>query len=295
MKTSKRWTGVIIVVALTLALAALILGFAYVIGKSGLAGREGPPRNGFAVTRIVNGSQIVTTTISASSYFPIAVQRGIPVRWTIRAKAKDLNSCNERIVASDLGIEATLVPGKILVEFTPDRTGVFAYTCWMDMITSTILVVEDLSKPFPEIAVLLPPPPRISVSVPTGEIALAKLDGDVQTVNIRLASDGFHPALLVLQRGRSATIGIVPVVDLPPGDAIIEFPGHDIRFDLSSKEGIARFSEVFADFTFRSTSGSALGYVKVVDDLGTVNLDEIRSQVAAYRPADDFLAPCCGY
>jgi plastocyanin domain-containing protein len=71
------------------------------------------------------------------------VQRGIPVKWIIRAKAEDLNECNNAITAPAFGLEAKLAAGDTVLEFTPSATGEFPFTCWMDMIKSTITVVEQ--------------------------------------------------------------------------------------------------------------------------------------------------------
>jgi len=100
---------------------------------------------GAAVARINGGVQEVSSRVWASSYQPLVVQRGVPVRWTIEVKAGDLNGCNNPLTVPALGIRKRLTPGKNVVEFTPDRTGTLAYTCWMGMITSSIRVVSDLA------------------------------------------------------------------------------------------------------------------------------------------------------
>jgi hypothetical protein len=283
-----RW---LIPAALVLVASGLILLAAQALRREA-AGSGNPLRDGYALARISGKVQEVETLISAAAYPPLAVQKGIAVRWKIRAEAESLNACNERLVCPDLGLAVRLVPGVTIVEFTPERAGAFYYSCWMGMIGSSILVVEDLSKALPLPAV--PPLPTAARGfVPTGEIAVALPERDGQAVSLRVESDGFHPAIVVLRRGSPATIAMVPGAALPPEDSLIEFPGHDQRIDLASGKGEARFEEVVADFTFRSAS--ALGYVKVVDDPAAVDLEAVRSEVASYRPAGEALAPCCGY
>jgi plastocyanin domain-containing protein len=46
------------------------------------------------------------------------------------------------MLISEYGIEHSFTLGENVIEFTPDRTGKFQYTCWMGMIRSTITVVE---------------------------------------------------------------------------------------------------------------------------------------------------------
>jgi sulfite exporter TauE/SafE/plastocyanin domain-containing protein len=88
--------------------------------------------------------QTVVTVVSPGSYTPVTVQKGVPVRWIIRAEEKDLYDCNNAIVAAAFQVEKTLTAGDNTVEFTPSETGVFPFTCWMEMIESTITVVEKL-------------------------------------------------------------------------------------------------------------------------------------------------------
>ena len=96
----------------------------------------------------VNGDfQEVTTKIESGRYSPIIVQKGIPVRWTISATREALNGCNNSINVPEYNIQnKKLNEGKTVIEFTPDKTGNYIYTCWMGMISSNIKVVEDISN-----------------------------------------------------------------------------------------------------------------------------------------------------
>lgn len=94
---------------------------------------------------IINGNiQTVTTEIQPDSYTPIVVQKGIPVKWTIRATKGNLNDCNSTIRISKFNIEENLIEGENLIEFTPLESGEISYTCWMGMIKSKITVVDDI-------------------------------------------------------------------------------------------------------------------------------------------------------
>lgn len=79
-------------------------------------------------------------------YESIIVQKGIPVKWTIKAKKEDLNGCNNAIVAREFGINnKKLGIGDNIIEFTPDKEGDFVYSCWMGMIHGYIKVVDDIN------------------------------------------------------------------------------------------------------------------------------------------------------
>lgn len=98
---------------------------------------------------IVDGVQIVRTSVQIGRYEPIAVQKGIPVKWIITVEEGNLNSCNYRMVIPAYNIEKQLEYGENIIEFTPDEAGTFAYSCWMGMIRSSITVVEA-GEPIPE-------------------------------------------------------------------------------------------------------------------------------------------------
>ena len=86
--------------------------------------------------------QTVITTVSPNGYSPVTVKIGLPVRWIIRATEEDLNECNNALAAPAFGLEAKLSAGDTILEFTPSALGEFPFSCWMDMIKSTITVVE---------------------------------------------------------------------------------------------------------------------------------------------------------
>ena len=101
---------------------------------------------GNGVAKIQDGVQIVTTRLSPGSYEPITVQKGIPVKWIIKARKEDLNGCNNEIIIPNFNLSKKLEIGDNIIEFTPAQTGIFAYSCWMGMIRSKITVVDDISK-----------------------------------------------------------------------------------------------------------------------------------------------------
>ncbi len=90
--------------------------------------------------------QEVSIDLKSRAFDPIVVQKGIPVKFNIKATRETLNSCNGTIIIPEYNIERTLLPGDNIIEFTPDNEGTIAYSCWMGMIGSSIQVVPDLSK-----------------------------------------------------------------------------------------------------------------------------------------------------
>ncbi|MFP3042817.1 sulfite exporter TauE/SafE family protein [Treponema primitia] len=92
---------------------------------------------------VEDGVQLVNTTLLPGQYQPIVVMAGIPVRWTIEAPPGSINGCNNRMIIREYGIEHKFTAGTNTVEFTPEKTGVFRYSCWMGMIRSNITVIES--------------------------------------------------------------------------------------------------------------------------------------------------------
>ena len=95
--------------------------------------------------RLDGGVQSITTEFGANRYQAFVVQAGVPLKWTIRVRAEDLNGCNNPFVVPALRLKKTLVPGDNLVEFTPGAPGAMPYSCWMGMIRSRIEVVASLA------------------------------------------------------------------------------------------------------------------------------------------------------
>jgi hypothetical protein len=57
-------------------------------------GGSATSQGGIIKAIIVDGVQTVTTEFKDGYYVPFVVQAGIPVKWTIRVTADELNGCN---------------------------------------------------------------------------------------------------------------------------------------------------------------------------------------------------------
>lgn len=96
--------------------------------------------------------QVIRSTLRGGRYPNITVTAGIPVKWIIDVPAGALNGCNYRMVLNAYGITHTFSVGENVIEFTPDKTGIIPYTCWMGMIRGNIFVTdeEEASQAFSE-------------------------------------------------------------------------------------------------------------------------------------------------
>ncbi|OPY56841.1 MAG: hypothetical protein A4E55_01934 [Pelotomaculum sp. PtaU1.Bin035] len=144
---NKKYTGKILKVSAALVIFLGLVMVGRGLALSGVMLHSPAALSGAAgVARIEGNVQTVVTSIGPDSFPPIIVQKGIPVKWVLKADAKNLNECNKAITIPKFNISKDLKVGDNLVEFTPWEAGDIVYTCWMGMIKSKISVVDDISK-----------------------------------------------------------------------------------------------------------------------------------------------------
>jgi plastocyanin domain-containing protein len=277
------------------------------------------PSSDIAVARLAGGRQEVQTTVESGRYHPLIVQSGVPVRWTIRVKADELNGCNNPLTVPKYGIRKQLVPGDNLIEFTPSQPGTIGYTCWMGMISSYIRVVPDVNrvaaddlKPLSpdDLSAALgqggsggtgpgaggccgPTPERFAGGkIPVDAIQVARFAGEGQEAQVVVNEQGYTPAVIVVQIGVKAKIRFV-AEKLDSCNYQVYFPAYQGGLDLSKGHLETPYLEVSEDFTFECGMSMLHGYVKVVDDITRVDLSAVRRQVADFKAAPG-AGGCCG-
>ncbi|AGK98925.1 sulfite exporter TauE/SafE family protein [Clostridium pasteurianum] len=103
-------------------------------------------KNGDIAFAVIKGnSQTVQAEVQSDTFPEIVVVKGIPVKWNMHVDKDNLNDCNKEFQVSKLKIDKGLAAGDNIVEFTPDEAGNFTYTCWMGMIKSKVIVVDNQS------------------------------------------------------------------------------------------------------------------------------------------------------
>jgi plastocyanin domain-containing protein len=238
---------------------------------------------------VVDGVQLVRSTLSANRYPAIVVQAGLPVRWTITAPPGSINGCNNRMIIREYGIEHPFRPGDNLIEFTPQRTGRIAYSCWMGMIRSTITVVAE-GESLADAAAAPPPGGRkripAGVDIPAETLAVAALTSTpegvpYQEVTITLRDEGFEPSVVVMQRNLPA-LWVIDHRSLEPGNAEVLFPAYDTTVPMQDGDNPLQLIPT-ADFDFSTADPVYYGLVKVVDDLGNVDLEAVRAAAAGWE------------
>ena len=100
--------------------------------------------DGYIAATVEDGIQTVEFDLNYDSYEDIVVQKGIPVKIIVHADKEKITGCNNEIVSRDLGFDVPLKAGDNVIEFTPTKQGDYLYTCWMNMISNHIKVVDDM-------------------------------------------------------------------------------------------------------------------------------------------------------
>jgi plastocyanin domain-containing protein len=258
------------------------------------------PETGTFTPMIQDGVQIVNSTLLPNRYPAITVQQGIPVRWIINAPQGSINGCNNRFIVREYGIQHTFKAGENIIEFLPEKTGKFSYSCWMGMIRSSITVVAEGSNIAEAAEPSIEPTPA-GVEIPTDEIAMAQIMGNYQMVEIRLTDDGFEPAIVVMQR-RLPTLWNINIDSLDPGNSQLIFPSYYTI--MGTEQGDNPIQIIPGnDFEFSTGDNVFYGYVKVVDDINNVNIEKVKEEVLdhetliypqAYFEAVAGGGGCCG-
>lgn len=277
------------------AVLVVVLGFVMFnngLALSGINLSQGSGASSAVRAEVEGDVQVVTTELKGGRYEPVIVEVGKPVKWNIKASNGSINGCNNRMFIREYGIEKSLEIGDNIIEFTPTETGTYTYSCWMGMIRSKIYVVNPGEEP--EITgsaeggtVQV----NSNYKIPTDEIVVAKISGKEQVVNIDIKDKELTPEVIVLQEGvetrwkiNNTDNKIIPLA----------FPIYNQVVDMNEGE-----NEIYLipteDFTFAHENYNYFGYVKVVEDINNINMDEIKKEVAKYKISDkDYISEGSG-
>lgn len=96
---------------------------------------------------IQDGKQVVRLYMKGSTYFPnpISLKKDVPVVLEV-----DMNSivgCFRSIQIPAFGIRKITSPGNNKIEFTPNKVGTFAFSCFMNMGKGQIVVGDGAVLP----------------------------------------------------------------------------------------------------------------------------------------------------
>lgn len=92
-------------------------------------------------------TQTIVMEANGLGYEPsrFTLTRGVAVEWVV--DATEITECNKRIVVPALGLEFDLKPGRQTFRFTPTKSGVIPWSCWMGMLRGQFDVIEPGAAP----------------------------------------------------------------------------------------------------------------------------------------------------
>lgn len=255
-----------------------------------------------------DGVQVINMTADNNGYTPNAfyVQKGIPVKWII--DGKQINSCNNAIVAQSLKIEKKIKSGEnIIDEFMPGDKDI-NFSCWMGMIRGVIKVVDNLdtvdtSKADPSL-----PPPSTGPSCcagPVDEDSDESIEPSIYGNNITLVPTetlvkksiisgsyqsatfkgiGYELSPLIIVTGN--TINTKLTFDLSDFNnaegeyVIVDAATEDKITSFIAKKGVneVEFSPKKIGTYAILKDDVVLGIIDVVNDLTTTDVEEIRDK-----------------
>lgn len=253
--------------------------------------------------KIADGEQIVNSTLQPGAYPAITVHAGIPVKWVIDAPKGSVNGCNNAIYIPEYDIEYKFKTGENIIEFTPDKTGQYNYSCWMGMIRSTITVVDpdtEITESSDNNTSDSAPQPA-NVQIPSDNLAISELvtkedKSSAQQVKITLTDEGFSPAIVVVQSGIPVEWVIDNQSEKDENTTMI-VPVYNLKGTLQKGENSLGLNPT-EDFDFSNGDNTAYGYVKVVDDINNFDEEAVKKEVSEfetliYPPSWFQTASCC--
>lgn len=276
---------------------------------------EGLPASDSNVTS--DGVQIVTSSLVPGRYPNITVQAGVPVKWIIDAPSSSINGCNYKMVIPEYQLEHVFTPGENTIEFTPTKTGTVSYSCWMGMIRGNIFVMaadpsaapstdasaaassvdtpaaaSDTSGKASDFSDTKLEPVDIPVpsgyQIPSDQLAIALPSEDengnkLQKVSIDLTDNGFQPAVIVIQSGIPLMWDVnVSLSNAENGTQLLA-PDYSTKLSLQTGEN-SLYLYPQTSFEVSTEDHRFYAYIKVVDDLDSIDEEAIRQEVDGLEP-----------
>ena len=237
---------------------------------------------------IVDGVQVINSTLNSGRYPNITVQAGIPVKWVIDAPSGSINGCNYKMLLKEYGIEHEFTEGENIIEFTPVKSGTVQYTCWMGMIRGNIFVTDENET---EAASSSDQPTDVPVPsgyhIPSDQLAVAQLSKnengeDIQEVCIDLTENGFSPAVIVVKSDIAVTWNINNTLADDEKEMQLLAPAYSTILELTAGENILY---LYPQDSFEVSTGDNrfYAYIKVVDDVNEIDEVAIRQEVDAFE------------
>lgn len=236
--------------------------------------------------KMEDGNQIVNMSVSDNRYTldtPI-VKVGTPVK--IKLDVKSINGCNNPVIIPEYGVQANLDTPDPVIEFTPTKEGTIRISCWMGMITTKLIAVDDPSK-IDEKELKNKEQEGLfndneffgggccSIGQVQNKAAIATIEGNIQTVEMNVGSYGYSPNILVVQKGLE-TRWVINVDEINGCNYLLTIPENEYYVELKNKKNEIRFKpQKTGEIVFTCSMNMLLGKVVIVEDLANVDVQAL--------------------
>lgn len=231
-----------------------------------------------------DGVQILNMTADNRGYTPniLYVQKGVSVKWVI--DGKQINSCNNAIVAQSLKIQKKLESGENIIEFTPDNKDI-NFSCWMGMIRGVIKVVDNLDAvDSNSSAASKPSIYGNDLSKVKTETLVNKAVVEKEYQSAKFSGIGYELKPLIVVTGNNLSTkvtfdltkfdnleGEFSIINANTGETVTSFTGNkginEVEINSNTPGGYAIVKDDII-----------LGVIEVVDNLKNANLENIRNK-----------------
>lgn len=231
-----------------------------------------------------DGVQILNMTADNRGYTPniLYVQKGVPVKWVI--DGKQINSCNNAIVAQSLKVQKKLKSGENIIEFTPDNKDI-NFSCWMGMVRGVIKVVDNLDSVDSNSSDASKPSIYGNdLSKVKTEILVNKAVVEKEYQSAKISGIGYELKPLIVVTGNNLNTkvtfdltkfdnleGEFSIINANTGETVTSFVGNkntnEVEINSNAPGGYAIVKDDII-----------LGVIEVVDNLKNANLENIRNK-----------------
>jgi sulfite exporter TauE/SafE/plastocyanin domain-containing protein/copper chaperone CopZ len=250
---------------------------------------------------IKDGVQVLNMSAKVSGYTPntLYVQKGLPVKWVV--EGEEITGCNNTIVVPDMNIQQKLQSGNNLIEFTPGEEDL-NFSCWMGMKRGVIKVVDNLeaitaassdgdgldTAVTAQAESAAPTQPSIygediSKTATDRLVKKAEITSTEQSIAIKGTGYEFEPLIMVVNKGlhTKMTLDLTTFDNADGYFMILNSSTMQIVTDFTGSKGINNI-----EFTINNIGSygvylneqELLGIIEVVEDINSVNLEEIRAK-----------------
>ena len=268
------------------------------IGAFGDASASSDPSNATKAT-IKDGVQVLNMTANVYGYTPktLYVQKGMLLKWVI--EGEEITGCNNSIVVPDMNIQQKLQSGNNLIEFTPGDEDL-NFSCWMGMKRGVIKVVDDLEAITAsssdgegvDSAVTAPPAEPVKPSIYGNDfskvatdrlIKKAEVTSNNQTITVKGTGYEFEPLIMVVNKGLNTkmTLDLTSFDNADGYFMILNSTTKQIVTDFTGTKGMNNIEFSMSDsgsYGIFLNEQELLGIIEVVDDLNSIDLEEIRTK-----------------